>query len=84
MDGSLSEPMPGASVVLLQPKDSVQAAGVSTDLEGKFKLPAVKAGNYILRISFIGFQSYYRNITLSTSGIVPRARSSRAMMAPLR
>ena len=65
MDGSLSEPMPGASVVLLQPKDSVQAAGVSTDLEGKFKLPAVKAGNYILRISFIGFQSYYRNITLS-------------------
>ena len=64
-DGSLNEPMPGASVVLLQPKDSVQAAGVSTDLEGKFKLPAVKAGNYILRISFIGFQSYYRNITLS-------------------
>ena len=65
MDGSLSEPMPGASVVLLQPKDSAQAAGVSTDLEGKFKLPAVKAGNYILRISFIGFQTYFRNIALT-------------------
>ena len=64
VDGSLNEPMPGASVVLLQPKDSAQAAGVSSDLEGKFKLPAVKAGNYILRISFIGFQTYYRNITL--------------------
>ncbi len=64
-DGALSEAMPGAAVVLLQPKDSAQAAGVSTDLEGKFKLPSVKAGNYILRISFIGYQTYFRNITLS-------------------
>ena len=64
VDGTMNEPMPGASVVLLQPKDSVQAAGVSSDLEGKFKLPSVKAGNYILRISFMGFQTYYRNITL--------------------
>ena len=55
MDGAQNEPMPGASVVLLQPKDSAQAAGVSSDLEGKFKLPSVKAGNYILRISFMGF-----------------------------
>lgn len=64
MDASLNEPLTGASVVLLQPKDSAQAAGVSSDLEGKFKLPAVKSGNYILRVSFMGFQTYYRNITL--------------------
>lgn len=64
MDGSLNEPMTGASVVLLQPKDSVQSAGISTDLEGRFKLPAVKAGNYIMRISYMGFQTYYRNIVL--------------------
>ena len=42
MDGSLNEPMTGASVVLLQPKDSAQSAGISTDLEGRFKLPARK------------------------------------------
>lgn len=64
MDGSLNEPMTGASVVLLQPKDSAQSAGISTDLEGRFKLPAVKAGNYIMRISYMGFQTYYRNIVL--------------------
>ena len=64
MDASLNEPLSGASVVLLQPKDSAQATGASTDLEGKFKLPSVKSGNYILRISFMGFQTYYRNITL--------------------
>ena len=64
MDGAMNEPMPGASVVLMQPKDSAQAAGASSDLEGKFKLPTVKAGNYILRVSYIGFQTYFRNITL--------------------
>ena len=63
-DGALNEPLTGAAVVLLQPKDSAQAAGVSSDLEGNFKLPAVKAGNYILRVSFMGFQTYYRNIAL--------------------
>ena len=64
VDGTLNESLTGAAVVLLQPKDSTQAAGVSSDLEGKFKLPSVKAGNYILRISYMGFQTYYRNITL--------------------
>ena len=64
MDGSTKDVLPGAAVVLLQPKDSVLMAGVSSDLEGKFKLPTVKAGNYILRISYIGYQSYTRNIVL--------------------
>lgn len=64
MDGTLNEPLPGAAIVLLQPKDSVLVAGVSSDTEGKFKLPTVKSGNYIFRISYIGFQSYTRNITL--------------------
>ena len=64
-DGTLNEPLLGAAVVLLQPKDSAQAAGISTDTEGKFKLPSVKAGNYILRISYMGFQTYFRNIVLS-------------------
>ena len=65
MDGSSNEPLPGAGVVLLQSKDSALVVGVSSDLDGKFKLPSVKSGNYILRISYIGFLSFYRNIALS-------------------
>ena len=65
MDGTMNEPLPGATVVLLQPKDSTQAAGISSDTEGNFKLPSVKAGNYILRISYIGFKTYFRNISLT-------------------
>ena len=64
MDGSSNEPLPGAGIVLLQPKDSALVVGVSSDLDGKFKLPSVKSGNYILRISYIGFLSFYRNIAL--------------------
>lgn len=65
MDGALNEPLAGAAVVLLQPKDSAQVVGVSSDLEGKFKLPAVKTGNYILRVSFMGFRAYFRNVALT-------------------
>ena len=67
MDGAQEEPLPGASVILLQPKDSVQQAGASSDQEGRFKLPPVKAGSYILRVSFMGFKTYFRNITLPKS-----------------
>ena len=65
MDGAMGEPLTGAAVVLLQPKDSTLVVGASSDLEGNFKLPSVKTGNYILRISYIGFQTYFRNIALT-------------------
>ena len=64
MDGDANEPLMGASVVLLAPKDSSQVAGVATNLEGKFNLPAVKKGNYILRVSYMGFVSQFKNLTL--------------------
>ena len=64
MDGTNNEALLAATVVLLQPKDSAQAAGVLTDAEGKFKLPAVKAGNYILRVSYVGYTTQFKNLTL--------------------
>ena len=65
MDGAMNEPLPSAMVMLMQPKDSTIAANAVSDTEGKFKLPAVKAGDYIFRVTYIGFQTYSRNITLS-------------------
>lgn len=63
-DGTLNDVLPGASVVLLQPKDSVQAAGALANAEGEFTLPAVKAGQYILRVSFVGYTTQYKNVVL--------------------
>jgi hypothetical protein len=64
MDGSTNETMPGATVVLLQPKDSTQACGALSGADGKFSLPSVKAGSYIMRISYVGYLTQYKNLTL--------------------
>ena len=64
MDGTNNEALMGANIVLLQPKDSTQASGALSGLDGKFTLPAVKPGSYIMRISFVGYVSQYKNLTL--------------------
>ena len=64
-DATTQETLPGAAVVLLTPKDSTQAAGATADLEGRFKLQDVKAGTYIMRVSYMGYQSQFKNLTLS-------------------
>ena len=64
MDGTNNEALPGANVVLLQSKDSTQASGALSGIDGKFTLPAVKPGGYILRISFVGYLSQYKSLTL--------------------
>lgn len=63
VDGA-GEPLIGASVQLLKP-DSTQATGASADVNGVFKLPSTKVGQYILRISYIGYFAHYQSLTLS-------------------
>ena len=46
-----------ATVQLLLLPDSTYIAGAATVAQGKFTLPKVQAGNYILKVSYIGFQS---------------------------
>lgn len=49
------EPVELAAVQLLSLPDSTQAAGVTTSKQGYFTLPKVKAGKYLLKVSFIGY-----------------------------
>lgn len=64
MDGELNEPMATASVVLLK-TDSTMVTGANSDLNGNFKLPGVKSGNYILKVSFVGYLTEYKNLKLT-------------------
>ncbi len=64
MDGTLQEPLPGAAVVLLNPKDSTQVTGVATGVDGKVNMPVSKYGTYLLRISYIGYITQWQTITL--------------------
>ena len=67
MDGGLGEPLPGAAVVLLNQKDSTQVTGVVSDTEGRVTLPVSKYGTYLLRISYMGYVTQWKTITLSRS-----------------
>ncbi|MDE7378338.1 MAG: outer membrane beta-barrel protein [Paraprevotella sp.] len=58
------EAVVAATVVLLKP-DSAMVCGVASGLNGKFSLPAVKSGSYILKVSFVGMKTMTRNLLLS-------------------
>lgn len=61
---SEGEPLPGATVVVMQP-DSSQVTGQSTKTDGTFSITGIKVGEYILRASYVGYKTVFQNLTLS-------------------
>lgn len=66
-DGS---PLPQASVLLLRVPDSSLVKGVSADLNGVFEIKGIKPGRYVVRVSYLGFQTERREVRLE-SGQAP-------------
>lgn len=60
-DFNTSKPREFANVVLLSLPDTVQVNGTVTNSKGSFELSGIKNGDYILRISFIGYESHFVN-----------------------
>lgn len=54
-----TEPLAGASIVLEN-----TMYGISAKSDGSFEFKNLKAGDYLLKVSFIGFQTEVRKITL--------------------
>lgn len=61
--------IPGASIVLLNSKDSSQLKGTASNLDGYFEISHVKTGSYILRVSYLGYQTYDKQLIVSKSNI---------------
>jgi len=61
VDENTSLPIEFANVVLLQRSDSSFVAGTATDNLGAFSIEA-KQGDYLLKVSFIGYQTKYLQI----------------------
>jgi hypothetical protein len=55
--------LPSAAVFLLQVKDSAVVQYTSTNIEGQFFLRDIRKGDYIFKVSFLGFAPYFQNIT---------------------
>lgn len=55
--------LPGATVVFTRLPDSVQAVAIS-DAQGRFQVNST-AGNYLMRVTFLGYQTLQRRITIT-------------------
>ncbi len=56
-----------ANVLLLRSRDSSMVAGIITNAKGEFSLSQLPLGNFILKISFLGYKDLNTSITLTTN-----------------
>jgi hypothetical protein len=67
---TLSAPLPSATVVLLNPKDSTLVNFGATKADGSFELRNVVQGEYIMKVTFVAFRTHTQKISATDpSGI---------------
>ncbi|MHA8087261.1 TonB-dependent receptor domain-containing protein [Aquirufa sp. Wall-65K1] len=59
IESASHEPLPGASIVLIG-----TVRGVQSNMSGKYLLKGLKAGQYTLKVSFVGYKPSVQEITL--------------------
>lgn len=64
---SLSQPLVSATVVLIQPSDSVMVSFALTGRDGGFTLRNINPGTYDLQITYLGYGSFSQVIDVSNS-----------------
>jgi len=69
------QPVPSATVLLLNWRDSSLVKTTLSNTDGIFQFPQLKAGEYVLTVSFIGYQKYY-------SGKIVLMRENQLVMLP--
>lgn len=62
-----NHPIEAVTVTLLNPKDSTYVDYTITNTTGDFNLDKAKEGKYILQISSMGFESFFKNINFNTN-----------------
>ena len=68
-DLDTQEPLLEAAIKLVAAKDSTFIAGTTTDIDGKFTLSGIKAGKYILTVSYIGYADLEKPVTVGASNL---------------
>ncbi|MDR1402648.1 MAG: outer membrane beta-barrel protein [Tannerellaceae bacterium] len=58
-------PVEQATIRLLNVQDSTMINGVASSRNGSFSLKNVKPGNYLLHISFVGFEPFYQPLQIT-------------------
>jgi len=63
-------PMIGATVAVMNPVDSSLITGISADINGSFQIVNLVPGNYLVKISFVGYDDLYKQVTLTMQTLV--------------
>ena len=59
--------LPSASILLLQPQDSSIVNNTLTDTSGRFILTDIERAGYILKVTFVGYVPFIKNIVDSSA-----------------
>ena len=65
MEQGSNTPIEQATIRLLNVKDSAMVRGVVSAKNGAFSLKNVKKGNYLLHVSFVGYDPLYQPLQIS-------------------
>src|SRR6478736_7417252 len=71
---SLSNPLPSATVMLLNPKDSSLVNFSVSDARGVFEMKNVNRGSYQVKVTFVGLAPFTKNISTSENSVVDVGR----------
>ncbi len=63
--GTDNSPIPGATILIS--KETQKQKGTTSDLEGDFSVVIKESGIYSVRISFVGYKSYKREINVTNN-----------------
>jgi hypothetical protein len=67
---SLSKPLPNATVLLLNPKDSSLVNFGVGDVNGKFAIKNVSKGEHLFKVTFVGFRAFTKTIATPDVGAI--------------
>ena len=66
-DSVSGETLPFVNVSVLERADSTFVKGASSDFNGEFEVNGVPAGEYLLRVSAIGYRNYFHPFTVENN-----------------
>lgn len=61
-DNDSGSALPGATIMLLEAKDSVMNSYAITNTNGEYTFKKIKPGQYVIQVSFLGYHTYFRKI----------------------
>lgn len=65
LDENDNEPIVAGTIELLTAKDSTFLKGAISSTEGDFSMKSLSPGSYILKVSYLGYETLYKNLTLT-------------------